>query len=66
MNMEQVESWIRERAYAIWEAEGRPQGRELHHWEQAAREILASGTAQAPAKKSAPAKAAKPRGRKAA
>ncbi len=26
---------IRERAYAIWEEEGRPHGREWEHWERA-------------------------------
>ncbi|KQY77013.1 hypothetical protein ASD52_23785 [Ensifer sp. Root142] len=30
---------IRRRAYAIWENEGRPEGQERRHWEQAAREI---------------------------
>ena len=32
---------IRERAYAIWEREGRPRGREREHWEQAAAELAA-------------------------
>jgi hypothetical protein len=32
---------VRERAYAIWEAEGRPDGRALEHWERAYQEILA-------------------------
>lgn len=27
--------WIRERAYHIWEREGRPQGRALNHWLEA-------------------------------
>ena len=30
---------VRERAYAIWEAQGRPEGRDQEHWDQAAREI---------------------------
>lgn len=30
---------IRERAYVIWEREGRPQGRELDHWLQAESEL---------------------------
>ena len=30
---------IRERAYVIWEREGRPQGRELEHWLQAESEL---------------------------
>ena len=34
------ETLIRERAYAIWEEEGRPGGREWEHWERASYEIL--------------------------
>ncbi|WFU12688.1 DUF2934 domain-containing protein (plasmid) [Rhizobium sp. CB3090] len=34
-----VEKEIRERAYAIWENEGRPEGRHLEHWERAERQI---------------------------
>lgn len=34
------ESTIRQRAYAIWEEEGRPHGREWDHWERALREIV--------------------------
>ena len=30
---------IRSRAYAIWEREGRPHGRQEHHWHQAIREV---------------------------
>ena len=30
---------IRERAYAIWEQEGRPEGKGLDHWIQAEAEI---------------------------
>jgi hypothetical protein len=37
--MEELERRIRDRAYAIWEREGRPQGRDREHWEQATREI---------------------------
>ena len=33
------ERTIRERAYAIWEQEGRPDGRSLAHWLQAEAEI---------------------------
>ena len=35
------EATVRERAYAIWEEEGRPDGRALDHWERAYQEILA-------------------------
>lgn len=30
------DDWINQRAYAIWEAEGRPDGRSGDHWQQAA------------------------------
>ena len=30
---------IRERAYSIWIAEGRPHGRELAHWQRAHHEL---------------------------
>jgi hypothetical protein len=33
------EDWISQRAYAIWEAEGRPYGREAENWQQAAAEF---------------------------
>ena len=33
------EQRIRERAHRIWEAEGRPEGRELEHWQRATDEI---------------------------
>ena len=33
------EDLIRERAYGIWMAEGRPHGRELSHWQRAHHEL---------------------------
>jgi hypothetical protein len=36
---------IEERAYALWESEGRPDGRDLVHWCQAESEVMAAGTA---------------------
>lgn len=30
---------IRERAHALWEAEGRPHGKDVLHWDQATAEI---------------------------
>ncbi|MDK1385335.1 DUF2934 domain-containing protein [Sinorhizobium sp. 8-89] len=33
------EELIRRRAYAIWEKEGRPEGQDQRHWEQASREM---------------------------
>ena len=35
------EQAIRERAYAIWEQEGRPDGKDLDHWLRAEAEIIA-------------------------
>jgi hypothetical protein len=32
------EEWISKRAYGLWEAQGRPHGKDHEHWEQAARE----------------------------
>ena len=34
------EQAVRERAYAIWEQEGRPDGKDLDHWLRAEAEIL--------------------------
>jgi hypothetical protein len=34
---------IRERAYLIWEREGRPHGRDFEHWVRAQVELLAEG-----------------------
>ena len=33
--MNGIEQRIRERAYLLWEADGRPQGREIEYWERA-------------------------------
>jgi Protein of unknown function (DUF2934) len=38
------EQAIRERAYAIWEEEGRPEGRHLDHWLRAEAEVNPSST----------------------
>lgn len=32
------EEWIKNRAYALWEEEGRPHGKDTEHWERAAQE----------------------------
>ena len=32
------DDWINQRAYALWEAEGRPDGRGGEYWQQATRE----------------------------
>jgi hypothetical protein len=47
---------IAQRAYAIWEQEGRPQGKELEHWLRAEAESKNGGAA--PVKRKAPAKRA--------
>jgi hypothetical protein len=46
------EQKIRERAHVLWEAEGRPEGREHDHWREAERQVVAEeageGQPQAP------------------
>jgi hypothetical protein len=37
------EQLLRERAYAIWEREGRPHGRDRDHWFAAERELFGEG-----------------------
>jgi hypothetical protein len=34
-------AWVRERAYAIWERMGRPEGAHEQHWSQAEAELEA-------------------------
>jgi hypothetical protein len=51
------EAEVRERAYYIWEREGRPQGRELQHWQAALREL----TLEANSLNGAGSKSARPR-----
>jgi hypothetical protein len=53
MDIAQHDLWIRERAYWLWEEEGRPDGRELDHWYRASHEIAGQAAAIA-----APAEAA--------
>jgi hypothetical protein len=45
------EDRIRQRAYEIWEREGRPQGEDMKHWLQAFQEIAASAEADGQAVK---------------
>lgn len=59
--MQDVEQAIRERAYHLWVAEGRPDGTAEAHWLAAQREILASslenlGTVSATSKPKQPKK----------
>jgi len=39
--MDSLEQRIRDRAYHIWEEEGRPHGREREHWQRARSEVMA-------------------------
>jgi hypothetical protein len=39
-NPAEIQQLIAERAYEIWENQGRPFGHHLQHWHQAEREIL--------------------------
>ena len=39
-----LEARIRERAYQIWEREGRPEGRDFDHWTRAVAEVQAEET----------------------
>ncbi|UVK37821.1 DUF2934 domain-containing protein [Mesorhizobium sp. AR10] len=55
---------IRQRAHAIWEKAGRPEGAHQQHWDQAAAEVDGEGKkpkARAAPKKAAAATAAKPK-----
>lgn len=56
---------VEKRAYAIWESEGKPHGRDVIHWCQAEQELLssgecgpASGPVEQPASPATPEKAA--------
>ena len=72
MDIAQQDLWIRERAYWLWEEEGRPDGRELDHWYRASSEIAGRAVAitaraeaaSAPQKAKPRKTAAKPRTRK--
>lgn len=51
--LESRDEWIEKRAYAIWEAEGYPSGRDAVHWEQASQERIALERSTGKDKKSA-------------
>lgn len=40
MNEDERQEWISKRAYGLWEAAGRPHGKDSEHWEQAVRERI--------------------------
>lgn len=41
------EDWVRTRAYMLWERNGRPDGEDRGHWEQACREYAELESASA-------------------
>jgi Protein of unknown function (DUF2934) len=45
--MDDLERRIQQRAYELWENEGRPHGREQDHWQQAEREIAGRSASNA-------------------
>ena len=47
------ESRVRERAYLIWEAEGRPEGKAAEHWTRALKEVATSPSMTTPTMKAA-------------
>jgi hypothetical protein len=62
MDIAQQDLWIRERAYWLWEEEGRPEGRELDHWYRASHEIAGRAAAITARPEAAPiSQKAKPR-----
>ena len=61
--MEGMEQVISARAYALWEAEGRPEGRALNHWLAAESECRAPARDEAPATPAASRPAVKRSGR---
>lgn len=46
---EETEERVQKRAFQIWEAEGRPEGRAAEHWDQACRELGVADEARPPA-----------------
>ncbi len=55
IDTERTEKKVRDRAYRIWEEEGRPEGRAVQHWQRALKEVFATPVATAPAAAKAPA-----------
>jgi hypothetical protein len=41
--MQEGKEQVRQRAYALWEEEGRPEGREQDHWQRAEEELGQDG-----------------------
>jgi hypothetical protein len=40
MERQALEARVRERAYRLWEQEGRPEGQERAHWHEAERQVM--------------------------
>lgn len=61
--LELDENIVRLRAYEIWEADGRPEGRETQHWERALSDVTSTfpRPARAKGRPRKPETAAKPR-----
>ena len=53
--MEDKDDHVRKRAYQIWEAEGRPDGRHDDHWHRAHAEVADAGSEQVRSPQAAPA-----------
>jgi len=53
------EQWVQDRAYAIWERAGHPEGKALGHWLQAEAEIAAER--QGPKRSASPTRRASPK-----
>jgi hypothetical protein len=49
-NQQDVEQRIRERAYQLWIENGKPEGKENDHWEQARSEIEGQSNAEGQSK----------------
>jgi hypothetical protein len=56
--MQDMEQAIRERAYHLWIADGRPDGSADHHWLAAQREVLAASLGDLVGKKASKGKTA--------
>ena len=66
MNRNLDEGLIRERAHALWEADGRPEGCQEEHWYKAVTELAGSSAAKPNATRARRPKSAGARSKKAA
>jgi hypothetical protein len=66
MNRDLDEGVIRERAHALWEADGRPEGRQEEHWFKALTELTRTSIAKPNATRARRPKTTAPRSKKAA